>query len=214
VLAYGERNGDEPSWVITEYIPHDEVPFLSPEMLAQLGDICSRLHAIPLEYLDAIGPSGLWQHYFPERLARRLAGVADYCYIQNPSGLVTSVSDILALCEPKRPSLLHLDLRAENLCLVDGRIVAVLDLANAIVGDPLFELGRLRAFDLLTDDFLRGYAARFTGSLTDECMLLSIYELETTALLTAVAKEELMNVELFDRMRRRTDRIVGQLEAL
>jgi aminoglycoside phosphotransferase (APT) family kinase protein len=54
-------------------------------------------------------------------------------------------------------SLLHMDARPENLFTRAGRIVAIADWANALVGDPALELARMEEWGHLGDAFLAGY---------------------------------------------------------
>src|SRR5690606_609702 len=61
---------------------------------------------------------------------------------------------------PARRSLLHLDLRPANLRCRDGRIAAVFDWSNALIGDPAFELARMAEAGTLTDAILDGYGDR------------------------------------------------------
>lgn len=109
-------------------------------------------------------------------------------------------------------SLLHMDLRASNLCVQDGRVAAIIDVANAIVGDPWLELGRLRSYGSLTEPFRKAYG------LDDEALLaagahLDLYELETATLLMSVAVEEIDALDLFEASRKRALELSGRLIA-
>jgi aminoglycoside phosphotransferase (APT) family kinase protein len=84
-----------------------------------------------------------------------------------------------------------MDLRPANVCVADGGIAALIDVANCIVGDPLMELGRIRGYGLLTDEFLAGY-----GSPELSPALLDLYELDTALLLTVVSVEEFDDPDL------------------
>jgi aminoglycoside phosphotransferase (APT) family kinase protein len=103
---------------------------------------------------------------------------------------LASATRLLAERSTVDPVLLHMDLRPANLCVRDGQIVAVLDVANALAGDPLFELARIRNYGLLTDSFCAGYGLS-AGQLRDVGSVVDLYELETAALLTVVAVEEI-----------------------
>jgi aminoglycoside phosphotransferase (APT) family kinase protein len=212
-LASGERADGLPSWVMCEYVADETAESLTPALQTELGRICARIHAIPIEEVRAILPQEPWHHVFLDRMAHRVAGLSRFSAIGDPARLLARIRQIAAGHRPTRLSLLHLDLRPENVCVRGDGIAALLDLANAIVGDPLFELGRLRAIGHLDDRFLAGYreVAPVPGDLTGPVTL--VYELETTALLTAVAKEETMDAALFDRMRARSEEIVARLEA-
>ena len=84
-----------------------------------------------------------------------------------------------------------MDLRPANLGVRDGRIEAIIDVANCTVGDPLLELARIRRHGLFGEEFLGGYGLDVCEPGPDELTLLDIYELDTAALLTVVAAEEL-----------------------
>jgi aminoglycoside phosphotransferase (APT) family kinase protein len=111
-----------------------------------------------------------------------------------------------------------MDLRAANVCVKNGNIAALIDVANCIVGDPLMELGRVRAYGLLCDDFLLGYGLDLDQLSTEEMTLLDIYELDTAALLTVVAVEEFHDRALHREQALRAEhlatRIVGRLAAV
>jgi aminoglycoside phosphotransferase (APT) family kinase protein len=213
VLASGERGDGALTWVMSELVEQGTADALSPAMQSELGRLCARIHGIPAGEVRAVLPPASWHDVFLGRMAHRLAGLSRLCAIGDPARLLARIRQIATGHQPSRLSLLHLDLRPENLCVDGDRIVAVLDLANATVGDPLFELGRLRAIGQLTDRFLGGYGEvrAVPDGIAGPVML--VYELETTALLTAVAKEETQDATLFDRMRARSEEIVAQLEA-
>jgi aminoglycoside phosphotransferase (APT) family kinase protein len=88
----------------------------------QFGEAQARIHALPV-------PPGLGQ--FSPRWIERL-GSAD---LSRRVGEITS----------DRFALLHLDYHPLNVMVNDGALAAVLDWANAAVGDPQFDLARTRA---------------------------------------------------------------------
>ena len=117
---------------------------------------------------------------------------------------------LLAARSAVDPALLHMDLWAPNICVRDGRIVAVLDVANAVAGDPLLELARLRNYGLLTTEFCEGYGLS-AGVLLDVARFLDVYELDTAALLTVVAVEEIDDEALLARSRGRVRELSAAL---
>ena len=90
------------------------------------------------------------------RIARRAATFARLT--GRPLGLpgVAEMAALLAVGNTRR-SLLHMDARPENLFTRAGRIVAIADWANALIGDPALELARMAEWGHLGDDFLAGY---------------------------------------------------------
>jgi aminoglycoside phosphotransferase (APT) family kinase protein len=144
-------------------------------------------------------------------LRQRLGAARAYCDIPAEEQLQPGVTALLESRDRAARSLLHMDLRAPNLCIRDERIAAIIDVANCVVGDPLLELGRLRRYGLLTDAFLRGYGLDISDLNADELALLDVYELDTAALLTVVAVEEIDDVDLHKLQAARTEYLAAQL---
>jgi aminoglycoside phosphotransferase (APT) family kinase protein len=94
-----------------------------------------------------------------------------------------------------------MNLRAANVCVREGGIVALIDVANCLVGDPLLELGRIRAHGLLDQEFLTGYGLDLATLTHNEMTLLDVYDLDTAALLTVVGIEEIDDIELHNMQR-------------
>ena len=59
-----------------------------------------------------------------------------------------------------RRSLLHMDLRAENILTSGGKIVGLVDWDNALFSHPALELARMAEYGVLNRDFLDGYGGR------------------------------------------------------
>jgi aminoglycoside phosphotransferase (APT) family kinase protein len=91
--------------------------------------------------------------------------------------------------------LTHMDLRSENLCFQGDDLVAVLDLSNCTLGDPVAELGRMAAYGTLTRDLLETYA---DGEPLDN-RLIAAYAVDTYALLGLLGAEEFADQELVNR---------------
>lgn len=179
----------EPSWMLQQRIRHDdtaEVP------LRELGRLTRLIHDIQ-PCSDLLKPTTAWASDFWRRLDQRLRAAAPYC-----SGLdVDAIAAVIPWLEERAPaatSLLHMDLRGTNICVQGQEIVAIIDAANCIVGDPLLELGRVRAYGYLEHDFLTGYG-QAEWSPAEEA-LLDVYELDTAALLTVVGIEEIDDPQL------------------
>jgi aminoglycoside phosphotransferase (APT) family kinase protein len=169
----GRRRGD-PSWILLSLVPHDEGAAVP---LRRLGELTRKLHDIRPPAHES------WTTFVRDRLRQRLEAARRYC--QLPGSLDGRVTALLEPREAYATSLLHMDLRPANVCVEGGRIVALIDVANCIVGDPLMELGRIRGYGLLTDEFLAGY-----GNPDLDPVLLDLYELDTALLLTVVSVEE------------------------
>lgn len=174
----GWRRGD-PSWVLLSYIEHDEGAAVP---LRRLGELTREVHGIRPS-VPGLRPFESWTGFIRDRLGQRLAAARRYCDL--PASLERRVTARLATREEHATSLLHMDLRPANICVADGRVAALIDVANCIVGDPLMELGRIRGYGLLTGEFLAGY-----GDPELDPALLDLYELDTALLLTVVSVEE------------------------
>lgn len=90
------------------------------------------------------------------RIARR---AATFAQLTGRALDLPSIETLAACLVPgeARRSLLHMDARPENLFTRQGRIVAIADWANALVGDPALELARMEEWGHLGGDFLAGY---------------------------------------------------------
>jgi len=197
VLAWRRRIAEgELSWMLCEYIPHTPVTSLSTAQQESLGHTVKQIHAIsPTSPLIQRRVS--WSTFMLERLGARLLGANRYCPQLPVAKIAARAEQVFLARETQATSLLHMDLRASNLCIAGDKIAAVMDVANAMIGDPWLELGRLRSYGLLTEDFRRGYG------LSDEDLFsaspaLDLYELETAAMLMCVAREESHDPELFE----------------
>lgn len=172
------------SWILLSHVPHEPDAAIPP---VQLGRLARRLHGIRPR-TPLLGPQPSWAAYVVDRLRHRLEAARAYCPLPDGPALEDRVTGRLSAREPAATSLLHMDLRPGNVCVLDGRVTGLIDVANCLVGDPLMELGRLRAYGLLDEGFRTGYGTtRFTPA---EAALLDIYELDTALLLTVVSVEE------------------------
>lgn len=200
----------EPSWMLVEFIRHEPVPRLSIECERQLGLIARRIHAIepsggdrrPFERIER------WHDWIRERILRRVEAAGRYMTVPDTAELGMKLQAALSSRPPDPTALLHLDLRGPNLVVEQDQIVSVLDLANAIIGDPYLELARLRGSGLLTAAFLEGYGY---GSGIARDRALDAYELDLAALLVVVSREEIDDEELHREMVLRTTQLCRRL---
>jgi len=204
----------EPSWMLLEFFPHEPADHLSKETQHQLGRIAHRIHAIQPAGGDLrrLSPPDPWNTWISNRILMRLTAAERYMPIPALSKLEPALRAALSRREDHVPALLHLDLRAPNLAIRGNRIRGVLDLSNAILGDPYLELARIRGSDLLTPEFLQGYGATFL-ELEQNRPALDAYELDLAALLVVVSREEIDDDLLHDRMVKRTTMLLERLMA-
>lgn len=90
------------------------------------------------------------------RIVRRAVPFARLTGHTLPLPSESAMAAILAAGEQHR-ALLHMDARAENLFMRSGRIVAIADWGNALLGDPALELTRMAEWGHLDAAFLDGY---------------------------------------------------------
>lgn len=125
---------------------------------AEFGRLLRTLHDAPPPDLVPFthGPAGDMPAAIADRIRQRierLAALGEALPVPDPAAL-------RAALQPSRRSLLHLDLRPANLLCRGGRIAAVFDWSNAVIGGPAFELARMAEAGTLTDAILEGYGDR------------------------------------------------------
>jgi aminoglycoside phosphotransferase (APT) family kinase protein len=87
--------------------------------------------------------------------------------------------------EPAERRVLHMDLRNVNLLCRRGRLAAVIDWGNMLLGRAALELARLAEFGSADEDFLRAYeAVRPLPEVAPDVEL--VYRLDTAAMLASV----------------------------
>jgi aminoglycoside phosphotransferase (APT) family kinase protein len=198
LLGWGRAPGpDGHSWMMSERVNHDDRSRLSPPALAELGRVLRRVHAIAgTPELEAV----VGRQTTPEAMLARvrarmtaLAGRVGYPPSDQLLGLALAVIGERAGLRDLR--LTHMDLRPENLCFRGDDLVAVLDLSNCTLGDPVAELGRMSAYGVLTRDLLRTYA----DDEPPDGRLIAAYAVDTYALLALLGADEFGDQELVNR---------------
>ncbi|GAA1781927.1 hypothetical protein GCM10009682_00240 [Luedemannella flava] len=211
VLAWRRAGDPGPvSWVLQTHIPHDEGATVPG---AEFGRLTRRLHAITPD-TPPLRPPRSWSDFVWSRLRQRLEAAGRYCPdldLDLDLAALARAAEVVRHRDSHARSLLHMDLRASNVCVRDGRIEAFIDTANCLVGDPLMELARVRAYGLLDEAFVRGYGTDVDLDDQQTARLLDIYELDATALLVVVAVEEIDDPQLFASQRARTVTLAGSI---
>jgi aminoglycoside phosphotransferase (APT) family kinase protein len=196
------RRGGPVSWSLAAHI-ESEVDFPVPPVLAELGRLTRTIHDIRPD-TEGLRPHRSWSSYFTERLAARLAAASRYTGVR--ADFLDRVHTLLRRRDHAADRLLHMDLRPPNLCVRAGRVVGVLDLSNCLVGDPLLELARIRAYGLLDASFRTAY-----GPTPSDDLLLDIYQLDTEALLVLVSAEEVDDPALHESTVHTTRRLCARV---
>jgi aminoglycoside phosphotransferase (APT) family kinase protein len=143
------------------------------------------------------------------RLRRRFGHLASRAGLADDLPAEATLRPLLRWPEAGR-SLLHMDLRAANLLCRDGRVSAVIDWANAVVGDPALEMARIAEYGEWGADFRRGYE-EVASPVEPPEPVETLYRLDTAVMLANVflserpdlARRQIERVrELLDRLRR------------
>ncbi len=184
-------------YVLFTYLPgsplDDVLPLASTDqrraVAREMGALLATIHSVRLEHVGRLSraSSESWGSYFGRRMRRRLEPHAK-------DGLITHAeADVLAeragAIKLDQPRLLHMDFRAANmLATLDGgslKITGIVDAANALAGDPAFDLARADEGVGLGADFWAGYES-VHGKVERESEAYLLYRLETAALLAHV----------------------------
>lgn len=172
--------------LISEYVTTDGSGFSS----ADLGEIIARLHAAPVPAGVAPARSAAaFRTTIAERVTRRWSVLRD---LTPGLGTLPPASTLASMIpDSAATSLLHLDVRAPNVLAADGRVSALVDWTNSMVGDPALELARAELYALLPDNgmdyllFMAGYRrVRPLPRCSDACW--SLYHLDAAVMLGIV----------------------------
>lgn len=174
---------------VSEYIENDGSGFDS----AELGRLLARLHALPpMPHIAPSRAADAFRSTVVERLVRRWEAlrVIDPGLPEPPPR-----AELAAALPAAATSLLHLDVRAENVLCRDGKIRALIDWTNSRIGDPALELARAELYAPYAEngldlaELLRGYASvRPLPARSARCTTL--YRLDTAVMLALVFTSE------------------------
>lgn len=180
LLAWGRRSAEfDRSWMLLEHVSHDGVAELNPRQHEALGAATRLIHSC-VGILEGPGGPGDAESLHERAFLRYRYATR---YVDLPPADV--VEPLLRV--PFEPRVvLHMDLRADNLCFRGDELVGVIDLSNALIGPRHAELGRLRGFGGLTPSFLSGYGTHDV----DERLVLA-HSVDALGLMVALAVEEL-----------------------
>ena len=172
-------------FLVSEYIAHDGTAYDS----RQLGELVRLIHECPLPDIRLVAQDGgSTEETITLRLSRRL-GVVEAASGRrlDPPSLDESRAILKGLGD--RCSVLHMDLRPENILTGNGNIVALVDWDNALFGDPALELARMAEYGVLNRDFLDGYGrSNWETRLSRPLNLL--FRLDTAVMLAIVFLSE------------------------
>jgi aminoglycoside phosphotransferase (APT) family kinase protein len=186
--TFARHVDDDLDFLACELIEHDG----GPPNPAGMGRLLRAIHAAPLPDVPLVMQGGrAAAKVVAERLARRL-GILERI-VGAPLGGpgLPRLREILDWSD-SRSALLHMDFRPANLLTRQGRIVAVVDWANALVGDPGLELARAAESGLLDAGFLAGYGVPAPFERLPRPVEL-VYRLDTAVMLALLFLSEAPN---------------------
>ena len=127
LVAWGRRQeGYCCSWTLSEYIPHEPVDRLDDRLETQLGRVTRSIHAVVPDCARLQRPEP-WEDDFAHRVTRRIDALGERGQLPAVGDLTTALREAVRGRSHSADRLLHMDLRADNICVCDGKIVAVLD---------------------------------------------------------------------------------------
>ena len=171
----------------------------------ELGRILTSVHEVEMPRYGRLfsDEEQTWGQYFSNRLAHRISPYIEDGIVS--SGQVERFVGLASEIEPDYPRLLHMDFRPDNMLatLNDGALTltGIVDAANCLAGDALFDLARLDEGIGLSSQFLKGYESQ-RGPVDRMSTPFLLYRLETAALLTWVYRGSSMHAYRRDRLRR------------
>ncbi|MFN7221650.1 MAG: phosphotransferase family protein, partial [Burkholderiales bacterium] len=150
--------------LVMEYVEHDSTP---PDDF-EFGRLARRIHALRgmKSGTAAMRGKGIAKVVTELTCARLNIATA----ISGRTLLPISPRRLENLLAPigNSDNLLHMDLRFENVLCQHGKPCAVIDWANALIGDPLLEIARIHEYGLLSSNFSKGYGdCRLTEALNE-----------------------------------------------
>ena len=171
--------------LIMSYVPSDDS---KPDEF-ELGKLLATIHSIALPNIEL---SAQEKSEIPELIAGRLHRRWNELnsLVDNLPALPNRKS-LVELLESTRQAkqLLHMDFRQANFRMKDGKVVALLDWSNALIGHPAIELARAAETGETGSKFLEGYVS--VKALPDITPAVeTVFRLDTATMLALVFLSE------------------------
>jgi thiamine kinase-like enzyme len=177
--VHGLHFSEELDFLISDFVVSDNEPISS----YKIGELVSKIHAMPIEGLDFENedrkqPSQL----IAERIGQRVEAFNDITNVQMKIPTTEEITQILKKGDHLK-RLLHMDARPANLIGYHGEIKAIVDWDNALIGHPLLDLMRIvETNEVDWEEFKRGYGnTHIVDSLPPIVKLF--YRLDTAVML-------------------------------
>lgn len=223
LAAWASANGI-PSAQPVDLIEQDGFPVLILNVIdddgsdldaSALGSVVARMHQLPLPQMEFVSQQGLPVcARIVQRLEQRYAELAKNTHLPT---LPTSARMLSALEEHLgRPRLTHLDIRRQNVRVLDGQPQSIFDWSNALAAPPELEVARIEEYSAIVEnglnysDFRRGYANE-GGTVATETPAWPLLRLDTAVMLAVVFSSVAPNDELRELFLTRVRALVQQL---
>lgn len=199
-------DGRHTDYLIAAYVRHDGVGAAAEVS----GALLAQIHAVPpppgLRCVAQIRPG------LPETIATLIARRAQG--VERLTGCALGLPPAERMAEildgERAPvALLHMDFRPANVLADRGRIVGVVDWANALVGDPALEIARVAEYGAWDAGFAAGYGPDPLAARSESVALL--YRLYTATMLALVFLSEAPAPEQARRATERLHALAGLL---
>lgn len=178
----------------------------------EFGRLMQQIHHLPVPAIPLVGMGTLpWYQLIPQRIQQRLVGLMRQTGLTIPLPATVAMAAALAQ-RADQQALLHMDARPANLFTQQGRILAIADWENALIGDPALELARIAEYGFLDAAFSAGYGADLLAALPP--VISTIYRLDTAVMLANVFVQEAPDPIAAQTLIARTQVLVAQLHDL
>jgi fructosamine-3-kinase len=171
--------------LIMSFIPSDDS---KPDEF-ELGKLLASIHSIKTPSIElSAQESSEIPELIADRLHRRwkeLDGLVENLpALEDRNAIVEKLASTRSV-----KSLLHMDFRHANFRMDNGKVTALLDWSNSLIGHPAVELARVAETGETGEEFLRGYAS--VKDLPDISLLVeTIFRLDTATMLSLVFLSE------------------------
>ncbi|WP_458380019.1 phosphotransferase family protein [Sinorhizobium medicae] len=177
---------DSLGFLASEFITSDR----STATSGDLGALVSRLHHLPPppSFRPVAQRQDTWDETVALLIRQRSEVVAKLAEVRLRE---ISSDQLLEVLKAKRASvsLLHMDLHPENILCHRGKIRALIDWSNSLVGPPELELYRVAEYGVWEQAFQKRYGIQIKSEYDDDPLSL-IYRLYTATMLAVVFLSE------------------------
>lgn len=200
ITSYLSRHGFPVPVPIALSVPQskDRIGFLASQYIESdgsapdsgaLGHLLLRLHQVPPPSFRPVAQRlETWEESIAFHIRNRSEVIETLSAISFPPTAPAQLTDILR-SKQQKIALLHMDFRLENILCLAGRVKAVVDWSNSLVGPPDLELYRVAEYGLWNDAVQKQYGAGIEAEQEGDPLSL-VYRLYTATMLAVVFLSE------------------------